>query len=394
MLKLVAAIVWARTSHRSLRERDEIGWLRKGWRDGLYGGTDGAQCRGVVVSGPRCPSGWLVAELQPDRCTVQSRNGAENQGCAVNTNERKGRSVTTEALAIEQTNVEFLWLDLTRKCQLSCLHCYNASGPDGSHGDMSREDWLGVLDQASAGGVRDVQFIGGEPSMHPHFAELVDHALTIGLAVEVYSNLVHVSPVHWRLFQRERLSLATSYYSRKAPDHNKVTGRPSHARTRANIVKALALGIPIRVGIVGIDSEAIEEAKADLRSIGVSRIGADRIREFGRACGEQEPDAANLCGGCGDGRAVVDPSGTVAPCVFSTWMGVGNVHDAPLTSILNSPELSEAVSSLHEVWGWGNKDKDNQECRPDCVPKNPCDPRCEPNSACRPGTPTTCRPRF
>lgn len=38
-----------------------------------------------------------------------------------------------------------LWLDLTRRCQLECGHCYNDSGPKGTHGSMEREDWLGVL---------------------------------------------------------------------------------------------------------------------------------------------------------------------------------------------------------------------------------------------------------
>lgn len=103
------------------------------------------------------------------------------------------------------------------------------------HGTMTRENWLGVLDQAAAHGIPDVQFIGGEPTMHPDFTELVEHALDLGLAVEVYSNLVHVSEERWALFQRERLSVATSYYSARAGEHDAMTGRSSHRRTRANI---------------------------------------------------------------------------------------------------------------------------------------------------------------
>lgn len=55
----------------------------------------------------------------------------------------------------------FLWLDLTLKCQLRCTHCYNSSGPDGTHGAMPRDGWISVLDQAARLGVRSVQFIGG-----------------------------------------------------------------------------------------------------------------------------------------------------------------------------------------------------------------------------------------
>lgn len=134
----------------------------------------------------------------------------------------------------QQTTTKLLWLDLTRKCQLACKQCYNGSGPDGSHGTMTREDWLNVLDQAAACGVKKIQFIGGEPTMHPDFAVLVDHALNVGLHVEVYSNLVHVSNECWDVFQRNGLSLATSYYSDQAAQHNDVTGRPSHARVKGS----------------------------------------------------------------------------------------------------------------------------------------------------------------
>lgn len=304
----------------------------------------------------------------------------------------------TTALPVEQTTTSYLWLDLTRKCQLECTHCYNGSGPDGDHGAMARDDWFEVLDQAAKVGVEIVTLIGGEPMMYPHTIEIADHALTLGIRVEVYSNLVRVPDAWWDLLQREGASLATSYYSNKASEHNEVTRRPSHARTRANIIKAIELDVPIRVGIVGDNVQTIEAAKADLRSIGVTRIGTDHIREFGRASCGQKPDASNLCGGCGEGRASIDPNGTVSPCVFSTWMSVGNVHEDSLTSILNGPALSEAVDSLRADWGKKDKDNDdggqNNPCGPDCVPKNPCDPRCEPADACRPGTPTTCRPRF
>ena len=300
-------------------------------------------------------------------------------------------------LLAERTTAQFLWLDLTRKCQLSCTHCYNESGPDGSHGTMTREIWISVLDQAVAAGVRAVQFIGGEPTMHQHFAELVNHALNVGLDVEVYTNLVHVPPRRWKLFQRDGLSLATSYYSATAEEHDARTGRRSHSRTRANIRKAVELGVPLRAGIVADSEQQIAEARRDLQSLGVQRISADHVREFGRASSTRKPDTAGLCGGCGDGRAVIDPTGTVAPCVFSTWMGVGNVHNASLASILSGPAFAEAVDSLRADWGKKDKDDDqgqNQPCNPDCVPQNRCDPGCSPNDACTPGSPgSDCKPR-
>lgn len=284
----------------------------------------------------------------------------------------------------QQTAMKLLWLDLTRKCQLACNQCYNVSGPEGTHGSMSRENWLKVLDQAAACGVERIQFIGGEPTMHPHFAELVDHALNVGVPVEVYTNLVHVSNECGEIFQRDGLSLATSYYSDQAEQHNAVTGRPSHARTRGNIEWAAGLGIPLRVGIIDNgNGQRVDEAREDLEAMGVSRIAVDHVRPFGRGAEGQAPEAAGLCGRCETGRAVVSPTGEVAPCVFSTWMGVGNIQDAPLASILNGTAMSEATKSIRRAVGRGGDEDDNSgSCGPvgdgECTPGYPsssCSPR-------------------
>ncbi|MGH3933127.1 MAG: hypothetical protein ACRDTF_24495 [Pseudonocardiaceae bacterium] len=62
-------------------------------------------------------------------------------------------------------------------------------------------------------GGRMVQFIGGEPTLHRSLPAFVNHALTGGLEVEVFSNLVHVSTQLWEVFAQPGVRLATSYYS-------------------------------------------------------------------------------------------------------------------------------------------------------------------------------------
>lgn len=100
--------------------------------------------------------------------------------------------------------LRFLWLEITGKCQLSCAHCYADSGPTGTPGTMGAGDWRRVIDQARAAGVAIVQFIGGEPTLHPDLPGLVRYALDAGIEVEVFSNLVHVSPALWEVFARRR----------------------------------------------------------------------------------------------------------------------------------------------------------------------------------------------
>lgn len=292
-------------------------------------------------------------------------------------------TATIEKLSTKQSATDLLWLDLTRKCQLACTHCYNASGPDGEHGPMSRDDWFRVLHEAAQCGVKRVQFIGGEPTMHPDALDLSEHALTLGLRVEVYSNLVHVPAKWWTLLQREGASLATSYYSDDPAEHDAVTGRSSHRMTRANIAHAMRLGVPLRVGIVATaDGQRVEEARRELEGLGVERIGVDHARPYGRAAQGQPPDASGLCGRCGTGRAAVGPDGVVSPCVFSDWMGVGNVRTGGLADILTGDAMATANATIRsEVAAAGGV-------------MEGCEPGCEPNDACSPGTPgSECPPR-
>lgn len=61
------------------------------------------------------------------------------------------------------SDLSFVWLEVTGKCQLQCTHCYAESGPSGTHGKMGTADWIRVIDEAADLDVTAVQFIGGEP---------------------------------------------------------------------------------------------------------------------------------------------------------------------------------------------------------------------------------------
>jgi MoaA/NifB/PqqE/SkfB family radical SAM enzyme len=75
---------------------------------------------------------------------------------------------------------------------------------------MSADDWERVIDDAHALAVDTVQFIGGEPTLHPELSWLVRYALCKGLKADVCTNLVHVMPELWKLFSLPGVSLGTS----------------------------------------------------------------------------------------------------------------------------------------------------------------------------------------
>lgn len=269
----------------------------------------------------------------------------------------------------------FVCLEITGKCQLGCAHCYADSGPRGTHGVMTDEDWVRVIDEAAGLGTRMVQFIGGEPTLHRGLPMLVEQALDRSLEVEVFSNLVHVPDRLWDVFTRPGVRLATSYYSDSAVEHQTITGHPgSYRRTKANIVEAVRRSVPLRVGLIDVeDGQRVREAEAELRRLGVEDIGVDHLRQVGRGVRDQQPDLAQLCGHCGDNQVAVAPDGSVWPCVFSRWLLVGNVRQTALADVLAGPTMIDTAATLTEHFA----------ARPTA---RPCDPKCGPSCspACRP----------
>jgi MoaA/NifB/PqqE/SkfB family radical SAM enzyme len=293
--------------------------------------------------------------------------------------------MVTDQVAVSP--VTFLALEITGKCQLRCIHCYAGSGPAGTHGTMTALDWERLIDEAAGMGVRTVQFIGGEPTLHPELSRLVQYAVAAGLRVEVFSNLVHVSPGQWAAFSLPGVSLATSWYTPDPAAHMRITGSGgAHARTRANIAEAIGRGIRVRAAIVDIPGGHADAARAELAELaglGVAEAGAaDRVRRVGRGVGTGvagEPDVAELCGRCGRGRAAVSPDGDVSPCVLSRWMTAGSVLRQPLAEILRGARMRAFTAAIP-------------------APVAACNPACKPSLGdggdCAPAEKEACGPDY
>jgi hypothetical protein len=295
-----------------------------------------------------------------------------------------------------QRTLRSIWVELTGKCQLECVHCYAGSSPEGDHGDMTAEHWEKTLDDAYALGARFVCFIGGEPTLNPDLPRLVRHALALGMEVEVFSNLVAVSAATWELLRTPGVRLATSWYTDDRKQHNEIAQRDTWRQTKANIAKAVMYGIPLRAGVIDglVPGQRYKEGVALLREMGVTDIGGDHLREFGRGT---TCDPTQGCGNCGAGRAAILPDGSVTPCPLTRWMKAGNVHEAPL-----GEHIDEVRSQASVIPNWRGH-AEQGHCFPEpCEPWNTgCLPKCEPHKGetadcmpiCTPYcAPTTCKP--
>ncbi|MFE2323569.1 radical SAM protein [Streptomyces sp. NPDC059385] len=289
-------------------------------------------------------------------------------------------------IASPPNTLRFAWLEVTGFCNEKCDHCYADSGPDQGHGTMTVADWVSVIDQLAEMGGVDVQFIGGEPTLYPHLPELIGHAAGRGLGVEIFSNMTHIKPAIWEAITAHGAKLATSYYSDDAAEHDSITQlRGAHRKTRANIERAIELGIPIRGGVVSLrEGQRAQQAVTDLQTIGVQQIGGDRIRAFGRGSQGARPQIKDLCGHCAHEKCAVGPDGAVWPCVLGRFIDVGNVRTEPLADIWTGDRLARARADIAAVHGAGAAACPPPQFLPMCGPCGPCVPsvgHCDPEEA-------------
>ena len=87
----------------------------------------------------------------------------------------------------ERNKFHSLAMEITRKCNLRCKHCFLAAG-EKDRDELSLSKIKSIMDQVKAAGGISVSIGGGEPLLHPDWLEIVEYALSLGLLVALGSN--------------------------------------------------------------------------------------------------------------------------------------------------------------------------------------------------------------
>jgi radical SAM protein with 4Fe4S-binding SPASM domain len=282
-----------------------------------------------------------------------------------------------------------LWLEITQKCNLECQHCYADASPERDlRGSMSDEDWMHVIDEGYRNGGRSIQFIGGEPTLHPSLDRLLEYAKEVGFQqIEVFTNGTSMTNDRAAHFRNLGVCIAVSFYSDRESTHDRITKKTgSFRRTVQGIRNSIAHGVQVRGAIIKVDQSDDEASGGGdlLRQLGVSAVQVDGARHVGRLADlrKTDTDFAELCGSCGVGRLCITASGTIYPCIMARNARLGTVKTDRLSGVLASQPLAEfrERAQLHRA------------CLPaSCAPKvGPCHPdsgNCNPASRCGPDAP-------
>ena len=81
-------------------------------------------------------------------------------------------------------NLTLLW-DITQRCNLACIHCYNALKRGENTSPSVRGDYEAIIDRSKEIGVNHIHLLGGEPFVIQNLFDIIDYASRRGIAVTV-----------------------------------------------------------------------------------------------------------------------------------------------------------------------------------------------------------------
>lgn len=165
-------------------------------------------------------------------------------------------------------------LELTRRCNLRCAHCYLGDQTE-QHLQKDREISTAAvkssLTEWAGAGCLYLTITGGDPMIRPDFAEIYRHARELGLVVAVFCNGTLVTDEIVALFRElPPRKVEISLYGATTATHDGVTGvSGSHARAWEGIHRLQAGGIRIALKTILMTSnqhefEAMERQAAEL----------------------------------------------------------------------------------------------------------------------------------
>ncbi|MEN9975104.1 MAG: hypothetical protein RLZZ282_1110 [Verrucomicrobiota bacterium] len=106
---------------------------------------------------------------------------------------RYGRGVGGHAAEARGRRPITVW-NITRTCNLRCVHCYSDSNALQYPGELTWDQMEQVVEDLAAYQVPSLLLSGGEPMIHPRFFDLVDKATAAGLKLTISTNGTLITP--------------------------------------------------------------------------------------------------------------------------------------------------------------------------------------------------------
>jgi MoaA/NifB/PqqE/SkfB family radical SAM enzyme len=99
-----------------------------------------------------------------------------------------GTELDVPPLVVPAGNLASVDVYITSQCNRRCSYCFLPADFFDSGARMSLESFSGVVRWSQHNGVGEITLLGGEPSLHPSFPDMISHASGQGLDIRVVTN--------------------------------------------------------------------------------------------------------------------------------------------------------------------------------------------------------------
>lgn len=287
-------------------------------------------------------------------------------------------TVTTDIAAAVPGPPLWLLAELTYRCPLHCVFCFNPVDFAKTSNELSTEDWLRVLREARAAGSVQCGFSGGEPMLRDDLEVLVAEAHRLGFYTNLLTSGVGLTEARALALKEaglDHIQLSFQDSTRELNDFLSHTKTFDLKRRTAQIIKAhdwpMVLNCVVhRLNIdyieqiidlaVELGAEYLELANtqyyswAELNRDGLlpSREQLERAERVTNACREKLGDRIRIffvvpdyyesrpkkcMNGWGNVFLTITPDGTALPC-----------HTAKMLKNINFPNVRDM--SLQDIW--------------------------------------------
>jgi MoaA/NifB/PqqE/SkfB family radical SAM enzyme len=176
---------------------------------------------------------------------------------------------------------------LTRDCDLACLHCCTDSAPGKALKDeLTRAEALKLADEIIAAGVPYVMLCGGEPMVCPHFLELADKLGAAGIDLKIETNGQRFDDATARRLAAlpiRSVQVSLDGDTQETYERQRPGGLLERAHAACRAIRAAGLPLEITFAPTRINLHEAEAVIERARSFGAFRFNTGRLMRIGTA---------------------------------------------------------------------------------------------------------------
>ena len=136
--------------------------------------------------------------------------------------------------------------NMTRRCNLKCVHCYARSEDISYDNELNHEQSIAMIDDLAEFGVPVLLFSGGEPTVHPRLVEYAKHAVSKGMRAVISTNGTLITKEKARVLKEIGLSYVGISLDGLEETHDKFRGvKGSYKKVMVAIKNCQEAGIKV-----------------------------------------------------------------------------------------------------------------------------------------------------